>query len=156
MIIVLMRHGEAEPETASVSNRSRALTEHGRREVKKTAKMLGKLLGGRRVHIWASPYRRTRQTAAIVSEYVDTEGVQVTDKLLQGSWPMTASQIVKEGDPIIMVSHHPFLQSYLLSTASAAIKFQTAAACVIDYDVAWKKGRLIGYLAPALRSIKKE
>lgn len=45
MYIILVRHGEAEPETDKVSNRSRRLTDKGRRQVKKSAELLKKLLG---------------------------------------------------------------------------------------------------------------
>lgn len=51
MYIILVRHGEAEPETDKVSNRSRRLTDKGRRQVKKSAELLKKLLGNQ------PPYR---------------------------------------------------------------------------------------------------
>lgn len=154
MYIILMRHGDAEPESETVSNRNRGLTEAGRKHVKKTAKMLAKYLGDQKVHIWASPYKRTKETALIVSEYLNAPGIMTTEKLLQGTWAMTASQIVREGGPIIMVSHHPFIQSYVLSMTSSVFKVPPAGAAVIDYDVSWKQGKLIGFLTPALGRMK--
>ena len=55
-----------------------------------------------------------------------------------------------------LVSHHPFLQAYLLSSCSAAIKFDLAGIAIIDYDVKWKQGKFIGYITPGLKQLKKE
>lgn len=54
------------------------------------------------------------------------------------------------------MSHHPFLQSYLLNTCSAAVKFDLAGIAVIDYDLKWNQGKLIGYFTSDLRQLKKE
>lgn len=151
MYIILVRHGEAEPETDKVSNRSRRLTDKGRRQVKKSAELLKKLLGNQLLTVWASPYRRTRETAEVlVSELAGAEGVQVTDKLIQTSWALTSSQLIREGRPLILVSHQPILQSYLLSIASAGLKLAPASMAVIRYDVAWREGKLLAFLTPGL------
>lgn len=55
MYIILVRHGEAELGTDKVSNRSRRLTDKGRRQVKKSAELLKKLLGNQPLTVWASP-----------------------------------------------------------------------------------------------------
>ena len=116
MYIILVRHGEAEPETEKISNRARRLTEKGRRQAGRTARLLNQLLGKQPVTIWSSPYRRTRETAEILASGLSgAEGVQVTDKLIQASWALTSSQLIREGRPLILVSHQPILQSYLLS-----------------------------------------
>ena len=151
MYIILVRHGEAEPETEKISNRARRLTEKGRRQVGRTARLLNQLLGKQPVTIWSSPYRRTRETAEILASGLSgAEGVQVTDKLIQASWVLTSSQLIREGRPLILVSHQPILQSCLLSIVSAALKFTPASMAVIRYDVAWREGKLLGFLTPGL------
>lgn len=95
--------------------------------------------------------RRARETAEVlVSELAGAEGVQVTDKLIQTSWALTSSQLIREGRPLILVSHQPILQSYLLSIASAGLKFAPASMAVIRYDVAWREGKLLAFLTPGL------
>ena len=157
MYIILVRHGEAEPETDKISNRARKLTEKGRRQAVRSARLLNRLLGHQPVTIWASPYRRTRETAEILaSGLAGAEGVQVTDKLTQTSWALTSSQLIREGRPLILVSHQPILQSYLLSAASAGLKFTPASMAVIRYDVAWREGKLMAFLTPGLCKMIEE
>lgn len=155
MYIILMRHGNAEAETEAVSNRNRALTEKGIRNVERTAGMLRHFLKENTLTIMASPYRRTRETAEIVSN-VCGGSVQTAEELVQSSWQLTAAHCLLGEGPILLVSHHPFLQSYLMTVCGAAIQFDPAAAAVIDYDRQWRQGKLLGYFTPALRKLKKK
>ena len=156
MYIILMRHGEAEPETEEVMNQNRSLTPKGMRQVRKSARILARFLKERSVRIYTSPYRRTRETAGILAEECFSEGIHTAEELLSPDWKMVRNHLVQDGSPIVLVSHHPFLQSYLLSVAGAAVKFDLAGIAVIDYDIPWSQGKLIGYLTPDLRLLKKE
>ena len=156
MYIILMRHGEAEPETEDISNRNRSLTPKGMRQARRTARVLGKFLKDNPIRIFTSPYHRTRQTAAILAEECFAEEIHTAEELVSSNWQMVLNHLVTDGAPIAFVSHHPFLQSYLLSSCSAAIKFDLAGIAVIDYDLRWKEGKLVGYFTPALRQLKKE
>lgn len=154
MYIILMRHGEAEEETASVSNKNRELTGKGRKNAAKTADILRHFLKGNELRILTSPYRRTKQTAEIVADACGGS-IEAADELMQSSWPRTAMHCVTDGSPLLLVSHHPFLQSWLMTICGAAIKFDPAAAAVIDYDPAWRQGKLIGYFTPAVKKLKR-
>ncbi len=156
MYIILMRHGEAEPETGDISNRSRSLTPKGMRQVRRTARLLSKLLKENSIRIYTSPYTRTRQTAAILAEECFAEEIHTAEELVSSNWQMVLNHLISDGSPIALVSHHPFLQSYLLSACSAAIKFELAGIAVIDYDLRWKEGKLAGYFTSGLRQLKKE
>ncbi len=156
MYIILMRHGEAEPETESVSNRNRALTPKGMRQVRRSARILSKFLKDNAIRIYTSPYYRTRQTAGILAEECFAEEIHTAEELTSTNWQMVLHHIISDGSPIALVSHHPFLQSYLLHTASSAIAFDLAGIAVIDYDLKWKQGKLVGYFTPSLRQLKKE
>lgn len=155
MYIILMRHGNAEPETDKVSNRNRALTEKGIRNVERTAGMLRHFLKENELTILASPYRRTRETAQIVAD-VCGGSVQTAEELVQSSWQLTAAHCLPGEGPVLLVSHHPFLQSYLMTVCGAAIQFDPAAAAVIDYDRQWRQGKLLGYFTAPLRKLKKK
>ncbi len=156
MYIILMRHGEAEPETGDISNRNRSLTPKGMRQVRRTARLLSKLLKENSIRIYTSPYTRTRQTAAILAEECFAEEIHTAEELVSSNWQMVLNHLISDGSPIALVSHHPFLQSYLLSACSAAIKFELAGIAVIDYDLRWKEGKLAGYFTSGLRQLKKE
>ena len=143
MYIILMRHGEAVPQTDEIPNKERSLTPKGMRQARRASRILGRFLKENPIRIYTSPYVRTRQTAGILAE-------------LQGNWQIVRNHLIQDGSPIALVSHHPFLQSYLLSTCSAAIKFDLAGIAVIDYDLSWNQGKLIGYFTSSLKQLKKE
>ena len=155
MYIILMRHGEAEAESETVSNRSRRLTEKGSRNVGRTANVLRHFLKENQLRVIASPYRRTKETAEIVCETCGG-GLQTAEELVQSSWGEVAAHCVTDGSPLLLVSHHPFLQSYLMTLCGAAIPFEPAAAAVIDYDIRWRQGKLVAYFAPDIRKLKKK
>lgn len=156
MYLILMRHGEAVPQTEDVMNRERRLTKEGKKQARTTARLLAKFLKDRPLRIFASPFMRTRQTARILSEECFAEGLHLTEELLQGDFEEIRNHLMKDGEPMALVGHHPFLQSYLLEAASANIRIEPAAIAVIDYDMAWKQGKLVAYFTPGLKKLKKE
>ena len=91
MYIILMRHGEAVPQTEEVSNQNRSLTPKGMRQVRKSARMLAHFLKENPIRIYTSPYYRTRQTAGILAEECFAEEIHTADELLQSSWSPTTS-----------------------------------------------------------------
>ena len=156
MYIILMRHGEAVPQTEDITNRERGLTPKGMRQARRSSRMLARFLKDHPIRIITSPYVRTRQTAGILAEECFAEEIHTADELLQPNWQMVRNHLLQEGSPLALVSHHPFLQSYLLTTCSAAVKFDLAGIAVIDYDLKWNQGKLIGYFTSDLRQLKKE
>ena len=154
MYIILMRHGFAEPETDEIANKDRRLTDKGRRAAGKTAVMLRHFLKGNRLTICTSPYKRTKQTAEIAAE-ICGGSVFSAEELLQSAWGPVAAHCIYGTGPILLVGHQPFLQSYLMTVAGAALKFSPAAAAVISYDPKWRQGQLAGYFSPELKKLRK-
>lgn len=155
MYLIFMRHGEAVPQTEDVPNRERRLTKEGKKQVRITSRMLARFLKDRPLRIFASPFMRTRQTARILSEECFAEGLHLTEELLQGDFRRIENHLITDGGPLALVGHHPFLQSYLLEAAGAGIQPDLASISVVDYDMAWKQGKLIAYFTPALKKIEK-
>lgn len=156
MYIILMRHGEAVPQTEDMENRERSLTPKGMRQARRSSRILARFLKENPIRIFTSPYVRTRQTAGILAEECFAEEIHTAEGLLQPNWQMVRNHLLQDGSPLALVSHHPFLQSYLLTTCSAAVKFDLAGIAVIDYDLKWNQGKLIGYFTSGLRQLKKE
>lgn len=136
MYIILMRHGEAEPETEDIANKNRSLTSKGMRQARKSARILSKFLKDNPIRIFTSPYQRTRQTAGILAEECFAEEIHTAEELLSSNWQMVLN--------------------HLLSSCSAAVKFDLAGITVIDYDLRWRQGKLVGYFTPSLKLMKKE
>ena len=149
MYLILMRHGEAVPQTEDVPNRERRLTKEGKKQVRTTSRMLARFLKDRPLRIFASPFM-------ILSEECFAEGLHLTEELLQGDFRRIENHLMTDGVPLALVGHHPFLQSYLLEAAGAGIQPDLASISVVDYDMAWKQGKLIAYFIPALKKLKKE
>ncbi|MBB1521427.1 phosphohistidine phosphatase SixA [Aquipseudomonas guryensis] len=109
MKLWLLRHGEAEPRARS--DAERALTEHGRKEVRHAAKHLR---GVALTKILVSPYRRAQQTAELVRE---TLGLQLPlttfDWLTPDDDPRAVLQQLDAdaADEYLIVSHNPLLGS---------------------------------------------
>ncbi len=68
MKVWILRHGEAEPQARSDDQRN--LTEHGRKQVLRSA---AQLIGQPLDAIVASPYVRAQQTAALVHQALGFE-----------------------------------------------------------------------------------
>lgn len=104
-----MRHGEAEHRARS--DVERALTEHGRKEVRHAAKHLR---GVTLTKILVSPYRRAQQTAELVRE---TLGLQLPLTTLDWLTPDDDPRAVLQqldldaGEDVLIVSHNPLLGS---------------------------------------------
>lgn len=108
MTLWLLRHGEAEPRARS--DAERALTERGRKEVRRSAEHLR---GRPLQHILASPYLRAQQTAEIVRE-----ALGLTLPLITVDWATpddspreAANRLDDYPGECLLVSHNPLLGS---------------------------------------------
>lgn len=107
MRLWLLRHGQAEPRARS--DAERALTAHGRDEVRQAALQLqGRPLSG----ILVSPYVRAQQTAALVREALGFTGIMQTVPWLtpESELRETLSQLdaYAEGE-WLLVTHQPLV-----------------------------------------------
>lgn len=109
MKLMILRHGEAEPLLGD--DASRELTEHGREQVAAVCRARATELAEVRA-IWASPFVRTQQTAAIAAELL---GLPVsTEPVLVGDTPPSEvlEALASVADfPILLVSHQPLVGS---------------------------------------------
>ncbi|GAB3388967.1 SixA phosphatase family protein [Azotobacter armeniacus] len=107
MKLWLLRHGEAEPHARP--DAERALTRHGRQEVRQAAVHLA----GRPLRtILCSPYVRARQTAELLEELLDgAPELLVVDWLAPDSDPRQALDRLAEcgGVELLLASHQPFI-----------------------------------------------
>lgn len=107
MRIWILRHGQAEPMAASDSQR--ALTEHGRAEVRA---MLPLFDDTPLDVILASPYRRAQQTAELVSRgLAHARGVATAAWLTPDDDPRQALDFLGERSElnVLLVSHQPLV-----------------------------------------------
>lgn len=127
MDLILWRHAEAEDGDEDLPDEDRKLTAKGREHAKRMARWLEPRLPKQTV-VYASPARRTRQTARALTKKFET-----LDALATGT---TAAALLKavgwprgEGT-VVIVGHQPSLgqaAARLLSGKSGAISIQKGA-----------------------------
>lgn len=134
MKIWVLRHGEAEAHARSDDQRQ--LTDHGRKQVLKSA---GHLLGQPLQAILASPYVRAQQTAALVHQALGFgEPVVTVPWLTPDSDPdeVIARLNTLEAQEVLLVSHQPLVGQLvsLLTDGSrqAAAPMSTASLAELE------------------------
>jgi phosphohistidine phosphatase len=106
MDLIVWRHAEAADAAAGQDDLDRALTPKGRRQARSAAAWLDERLG-RRVKVYASPARRTQQTAAAFGRKVTTlpqaaPGADAGALLAALRWQESRT-------PMLLVGHEPTL-----------------------------------------------
>jgi phosphohistidine phosphatase len=147
MQLVLIRHARAEERTLLKRDHTRALTQDGRRRMRKAARGLHALLPGL-TQIATSPLVRARQTAEIVAAVYD--GIDIVN--LPALSPGTAPRAVlawlgtQPNEAVLaLVGHEPDLgqlASWLLVGRPAGfVQFKKGAAALIEFADAPAAGK---------------
>lgn len=154
VFLYIVRHGEAEPLTKE--DHSRALTEHGQWEAKRTALWL-KTQVNEFNHTFVSPYKRAQQTKDIILNFGPTTQTDTTESLLtpegNASTAMDFLLASVEADTdkdqhILCVSHMP-LVSYLIGELTGYTPIMaTAGVAQIKVDIDKWQGQLKALLSP--------
>ncbi|TWD44717.1 phosphohistidine phosphatase SixA [Pseudomonas sp. SJZ131] len=110
MKIWVLRHGEAEPH-GSRPDSERALTDHGREEVLRTA---ADLIGHPITAIYASPYLRAQQTAELVRDALGfLPEIRTVEWLTPDNRPQAVAEQLVSVDNALLVSHNPLVGNLL-------------------------------------------
>ncbi len=157
--LVIMRHGEAEPQYLSDSERQ--LTAAGQAEVSEMAEWLHHHYSAFD-RIFSSPYRRTQQTAALLLQKgLSAQAVEVNmDLVPEGNAQLVVDflDMLYAENPhakILLVSHMP-LVSFLVEAFTRSGQtpiFDTAGVACIDYHQ--HRGMLLEYSCPSLLNLVK-
>lgn len=114
MIVYLMRHGQAEESSGSGSDADRSLTPTGIEQARALSVYLSKKFPdddpGTSLGVIASPYVRTRQTAAPIWETL-RHPERVDDRLAATSSVSSIIDVIEESttDSIAVISHNPII-----------------------------------------------
>ena len=147
MEIFILRHGKAEDNSSNISSDSkRSLTEEGKNELKVIGKGL-KNLGIEIDSIFSSPLVRAKETAEIISPYLQKKKKQIIiwDELKpESNFLDIHKKLVKlpHDAKILLVGHEPHLTTLISSIISPE--------CVVSINL--KKGGLVIIRAKSLKS----
>jgi phosphohistidine phosphatase len=157
MKLIIMRHGEAE--NFRVYDKTRNLTNLGKKQASTAGKWLNDYLGDTPVDIaLVSSYVRAQQTYEKLSEQVAVTQKQECEDVIPEGNPKIAHEFIKvlfndDAPPsvILIVSHMPFV-SYFLEEVHAdkhSMLFDTSSMVIIDYDLIVGAGKINSIFHPA-------
>jgi phosphohistidine phosphatase len=140
MEIYLMRHGIAEDPVGGMRDADRALTSEGKKKLREVLQ-LAKRAGVKPSLLLSSPYRRARETAAIVADVLSIDG----DTLLSQHFtpmaePRKGWEEIREhaGEPSILItSHEPFtglMVAFLLGMPHLPIDVKKGSLIRLDVE----------------------
>lgn len=151
--LLVMRHGEA---GHGVPDAERELTARGRREAERMAAWLADREDLAGLRLLASPYRRARQTAAIVGQALGLEA-EALSLITPDDPPRAVADWLLEqpqGRPLLLVSHMPLVGALtgllVEGRVDRGLGFPTAAVAELEADV-WAAGcaRLARFITPS-------
>lgn len=149
MWIYLLRHGIAEDHAADVPDEDRALTDEGRKRLRRAARSWQRLVDAPDV-IVTSPLRRARETAEVFVEAVRFAGnLRIDNALVPGATPSLAvtlleAELLAGTDSVVLIGHEPHLGHLL----GALLTGQPRVA------VPMKKGMLVALEAENSTSVQ--
>ncbi|MCZ8343124.1 MAG: phosphohistidine phosphatase SixA [Leptospira sp.] len=157
MKIILVRHGEAENPSPSISDQSRTLTPKGDNDIHKIGRFI-KSSTLKVNHLFFSPYTRTKQTAEILCKEIDYKGEMISaEELACGNGCSDIISCLVEfgnSDTVLLVGHNPditYFAAQLLGNSSAVENLVFQPGSTIAINVAREKfshGQIIWAISP--------
>ena len=153
MKLLIMRHGEAQ--LVAESDMQRSLTKAGIKQVQQSAAWLldNDLIPKQGIDFaFVSPFLRTRQTFAQLSEILTINDVEYSQDILPSSvtsiahdYLDTKLSFLEQPECVMMVSHMPFVSYFVDTICNQRISplFATSSIAVIEYDIERSHGQLI-------------
>ena len=163
MDLFVVRHADAEPGGAALSDAQRALTDRGRRDFARVAKGLERL-GVTFDRIHHSPLLRAQETAELLVPLLAGESIVDGDLAREPSLGLLASL---RGESIALVGHEPHVTDLVVWLLFGwRIYAQDDHVGLIDFEkgaVAWLRGeplpgrmQLVAFLPPrVMRKLRK-
>ena len=160
MRVILFRHGiahdRADPDCPA--DPERALTDDGKKKTRKSAKGL-KAMGTAPTRILTSPYKRAKETAAIVAEVFGLEGskVTMTDALLPEAAPYSIFHALyafhASDEEVVCVGHAPNIDRViavaLTGERAPVTELKKSGACLLAVeDLPRTKSALVWMIPP--------
>ena len=147
MKLYLLRHGKADWPNWNKPDDDRPLTQEGKEQVARVAKMLTRLEIA--PAIVTSPLPRASQTAEIAGKYLDQK-LRVDPLLRPGFDAGRLRKLLKDfaGDSLMVVGHEPDFTQTIFQLTGARTKLSKAGVALVELDAASMKGELRWLVPP--------
>jgi phosphohistidine phosphatase len=148
MKICFLRHGEADWPDWDKPDDERPLTERGRKEMKRVAKLLDRLKLSADA-ILTSPLPRASQTAEIVAERLGIE-LKTDSALVHGFSVARLRRLLgkAEADCVMVVGHEPEFSEVIKELTGGEIKLSKAGVALLEVNRGCTSGKLIWLFPP--------
>lgn len=135
MKIVIMRHGQAEPQAAT--DFERPLTMLGLQQASAAGSCLS-ALGFSFDQMWVSPYLRTQQTADQVLAQLPVSKRISLDLLVPETRPLDLISAIGEQSyqNLLLVSHQPLVSSLVASLAGEHVPMSPSSMALLEIPIA--------------------
>lgn len=153
MTICFLRHGEADWPNWSKPDDERPLTERGRREMKRVAKLLERLEFSSDV-IFTSPLPRAAQTAEIAAKRLRLKP-QVAAVLAHGFSLEKLRRLVGkvEAECVMVVGHEPEFSEVIRELTGGKVKLSKAGIALVETNRGCTSGKLLWLLPPKVSNV---
>ena len=139
-MLILVRHGKAEPAAAAPTDRERALTPEGRAALAgangfpRTFSLLDDAQRAEAV-LWASSARRAQETAQEVARVIGERPIEDHGSLWEQSGGAFLHELHESSAPcVVAVGHIPFMNEMVAYLTGTAVNFKPGAASALELD----------------------
>jgi phosphohistidine phosphatase len=145
--LYLLRHGKADWPNWDKPDDDRPLTDDGRKQLDRVAKMLARLEIA--PIILTSPLPRASQTAEIAAKHL-RQKIRIEPLLQPGFDAGKLKKILKDfsGDSLMIVGHEPDFTRTIFQLTGGDTKLSKAGVALIDLDISSLKGELRWLVPP--------
>jgi phosphohistidine phosphatase len=150
MKICFLRHGEADWPNWDKPDDERPLTDRGRREMKRVAKLLDRLEFSVDA-ILTSPLPRAAQTAEIVAERLGV-AMQMEPKLAHGFSIDRLRDLIgkSEAESVMLVGHEPEFSAVVEELTGGKVKISKAGIALVEANRGCTSGKLLWLFPPKI------
>jgi|ERR1041385_8671939 phosphohistidine phosphatase len=111
MNLFLVRHGTAEPQSPATPDTDRALSSLGQSETQRLGSYFASI-GMSFSQVWASPFKRARQTADNIAKAIRSNDIKLSQNLIPEADPVELARwlgglTLEDMEPIVVVGHQP-------------------------------------------------
>ncbi|BDC18931.1 phosphohistidine phosphatase SixA [Acidianus sp. HS-5] len=141
--LIIVRHGEAEPQMDGKDDKDRKLVKKGIKQMKRVASFLDEL-DYAFDKVFTSPYIRAYQSAETILDEmgIDDKKIETFNELSPDQEPSTFVEKLKEMDntTLLVVGHEPYLSSLVRTMTGGNVELKKGGVAIVDYNPTEGKG----------------
>ncbi|BBL46974.1 MULTISPECIES: phosphohistidine phosphatase SixA [Metallosphaera] len=141
--ILIVRHGESEPQTEGINDQDRKLVKKGVKQMRRVANFLEEM-GYEPDQVMVSPMLRAVQSAEVILDEMGLDmKAETLEDLLPDKDPSSLAEKLKElQGTILIVGHEPHLSKLVKALTSAEVEIKRGGLAVVEVDVTEKTSKL--------------